>query len=254
MHARRAPSLALLLGLAVACRGADPKADPTPEGADGADGASDGDGGADGADGGTDGGADGGADTADTGAPTPSEDPAEALLASLDAASAEPVRVTDERGRLTWIDVDLPLSADADPFAAARGALAPWASLWHLGRPDRDLVPDAHSVEEASGMSATWFSVRAGDIPVYGARVGVFAQEGRVKHLIGSVPRAPIAPRTPTLSASLVSRGLVSEGWTVLSDPSLAFYDPSLFGGPESGVTLTYMVRVWSAEEGSGLT
>ena len=250
MHARHCPSIALILGLAVACRGGDPKTDPADGSADGgADGA---DGGADGSDGGADGGRDSG-DSGDSGTPAPSEDPAEALLAALEAASAEPLRITDERGRITWIDADLPLPAGDDPFAAARGALGPWASLWHLGRPDRDLVPDAHSTDDTSGMSATWFSVRAGDIPVYGARVGIFAQDGRVKHLVGTVPRAPLSPRAPTLSASLASRGLVAEGWTVLSDPSLAFYDASLFGGPESGAALTYMVRVWSAAEGSGL-
>jgi hypothetical protein len=254
MPPRRALPLPLLLGLAVACRGGDPKASPGEEG--GGDGASDGgaDGASEGGDGGGDGGADGGGpDTGDTGAPAPSEDPAVAVLAALAAASAAPLRVTDERGRLTWIDVDLPLPAGDDPFAAARAAIGPWASLWHLGRPDRDLVPQAHSEDDAGGMAAVWFSVRAGDIPVYGAQVGVFSQDGRVKHLIGNVPRAPLSPRAPTRNPSLVSRALVADGWDVLSDPTLAFYDPSLFGGPEAGAALTWMVRVWSAAEGPGL-
>ncbi len=196
----------LLLGLTVACGGPDPKTEPGPDRTDGSDG-TDGTDGSDGTDG-----TDVGGDTGDTGAPARTDDPAEATLAALEAESLEPIRVTDERGRLTWIDVDLPLPAGDDPFAAARAALGPWASLWHLRRPDRDLVPHAHSVDETSGLSATWFSIRAGDIPVHGAQVGVFAQEGRIKHLTGNVPRAPISPRAPTLTAALASRGLAAEG------------------------------------------
>jgi len=225
MSARRPLPFALLLGLAVACRGGDPK--PEPDG--GADGADGGDGGADGGDG-------GGPDTGDTGAPAPSADPVEELLAALDAASEAPVQVQTERGRITWIDVDLPLPAGDDPFAAARAAIAPWAEIWHVR--DRELVP-ARKVEDPSiGTAGVWFAVHVGGVPIYGAEVGVFAQDGRVLQLVGNLPRAPVAPRAPTLSAALAARALVSDGWITLSDGTLAYHDPSLFGGPEGGPRL----------------
>lgn len=151
MHARHYPSIALILGLAVACRGGDPKTDPTVGSADGsADGGADGaDGGADGSDGGADGGRDT-SDTGDTGAPVPSADPAEALLAALvlQASNGDP-KLREKRGgvdpplvrpRLNRIVVADVLENGGAQLVEAREAPASEDRPRELAEPALDLV------------------------------------------------------------------------------------------------------------------
>lgn len=130
------------------------------------------------------------------------------------------------------------VSAGATPEAKARGFLQAYAPMFGID----DQATQLRVTHARSG--AVRFQQVVGGVPVLGGELAVdLDAQGNVLAAAGEATASPKVDTTPSVGAgdaraqaqALAAKQHGGDAGSVVEEPSLAVYDPSLLGGPETG-------------------